>query len=328
MGECWLERLIQPIYWLDTFYYRSKSGKEFKENLQLLHDFTRKVIRDRKAQLVNEQQAGYVVDAGDSGGDKKRRAFLDLLLDHHLNDGELSEEDMREEVDTFMFEGHDTTAMALSWVIFLLGHHPEIQEKVWPEIDGLFDELGADGSPPMITLDKVKELKYLECIVKEGLRLCPSVPFIGRKTNEDITLKTNDKEYVVPSGTIIYVMIYMLHRDPEVYRQPEKFEPDRFLPENCSGRNPFAFVPFSAGPRNCIGQRFALSELKIVLAFLLRHYRVESIDKQDKILFNMEMVLRPKVPLKVRLHQRNVIKHVPAAAAKRIPGDSFTFVET
>lgn len=113
--------------------------------------------------------------------------------------------------------------MALSWVVFLLGHHPEIQEKVWPEIDALFDELEQDagvGGQVIITLDKVKELKYLECIVKEGLRLCPSVPFVGRKAHEDMKLKTSEgHEYVIPTGTIIYVMIYMLHRDPEIYRQ-------------------------------------------------------------------------------------------------------------
>lgn len=233
---------------------------------------------------------------------------MDLLLDHHLNGGDLTEEGIREEVDTFMFEGHDTTSMALSWILFLLGHHSEIQEKVWPEIDMLFDEMERESpdGPPNITLDKIKDLKYLDCIVKEGLRLCPSVPFIGRRLHEDFTFTTNDKSYQVPAGTIIYVFIYMLHRDPEVFPNPEVFNPDRFLPENCAEkRNPFAYVPFSAGPRNCIGQRFALSELKIVLSFILRNFRIESLDQRDKILVNMEMVLRPKVPLNVRFHERH-----------------------
>ena len=290
--------MIQPTYWPDSLYYNSGRGKVFAQKLKILHDFTRKVIKQRKNEILG------LSERDTSSGEKSsRKAFLDLLLDHHLNGGDLTEEGIREEVDTFMFEGHDTTSMALSWVLFLLGHHPEYQEKVWPEIDEMFNEM-EDQSCPSISLDKIKDLKYLDCIVKEGLRLCPSVPFVGRRLHEDMTFKAAGKEYQVPSGTIVYVFIYMLHRDPEVFPNPEKFDPDRFLPENSLRRNPFAYVPFSAGPRNCIGQRFALSELKIVLAFMLRNFRIESIDQRDKILSNMEMVLRPKVPLNVKLHER------------------------
>lgn len=269
----------------------------FASKLKILHDFTRKVIKQRKNEILGLSER----ETDQNGEQKSRKAFLDLLLDHHLNGGDLTEEGIREEVDTFMFEGHDTTSMALSWILFLLGHHPECQEKVWTEIDQMFDEMG---SSPSISLDKIKDLKYLDCIVKEGLRLCPSVPFVGRRIHEDMTFKASGKEYTVPSGTIVYVFIYMLHRDPDVFPNPETFDPDRFLPENSLRRNPFAYVPFSAGPRNCIGQRFALSELKIVLAFMLRNFRIESVDARDKILSNMEMVLRPKVPLNVRLHER------------------------
>lgn len=152
----------------------------------------------------------------------------------------------------------------------------------------------------LLTIDKIKSLKFLECCVKEGLRLCPSVPFIGRRLHEDMDI--NGKS--VPKGTILFVYIYMLHRDPDVFPQPETFDPDRFMPENALGRHPFAFVPFSAGPRNCIGQRFAMSELKIVLAYLLRYFRFESLDHRDKISAMMEMVYRPKSPLRMRVFER------------------------
>lgn len=144
--------------------------------------------------------------------------------------------------------------------------------------------------------------------MKEGLRLCPSVPLVGRRLHEDLEVKTGtDKNYTIPSGTIVYVFIYMLHRDPETFANPESFDPDRFLSSGTERRNPFAYVPFSAGPRNCIGQRFAMSEVKIVLAFLLRNFRFESIDHRDKIVVSMEMVLRPKVPLNVRIFRRNPV---------------------
>lgn len=259
--------MIQPTYWLDSLYYKSKSGKHFAQKLNLLHEFTRKVIRQRKNQILgiaddtlqstNCNSSG--VNAANESEMRQRKAFLDLLLDQHLNGGDLTEEGIREEVDTFMFEGHDTTAMALSWIVFLLGHHPDVQEKLWPEIDQLFDELQAEQSPEsncnsssstcnvQIPLSAVKDLPYLDCVVKEGLRLCPSVPFIGRRLHEDTVIPAGDRNYTVPAGTILYVFIYMLHRDPETFPSPETFNPDRFLPENNAGRNPFAFVPFSAG---------------------------------------------------------------------------------
>ena len=205
--------------------------------------------------------------------------------------------------------GHDTTAMALSWILYMLGHHPEVQARAAAEVDALFEEDSANldenssddcDNKVTLTIDKIKSLKYLECCVKEGLRLCPSVPFIGRRLHEDMEFN----EFVVPKGTILFVYIFMLHRDPNVFPKPETFDPDRFLPENSIGRHPFAFVPFSAGPRNCIGQRFAMSELKIVLAYLLRNFRFESLDPRDKILAMMEMVYRPKSPLRLRVHER------------------------
>ena len=350
-----MERLMQPSYWPDLVYYRLKRGRFFTERLSKLHEFTRKVIKDRKSELLGQQDGGrsferarrYIGGANVGQHDNKtqsnnntnpnlvretppelnpnapvtsnptvttgRKAFMDLLLDLHLNgEQDLNEEDIREEVDTFMFEGHDTTAMALSWILFLLGHHREVQERLWLEVDAFFEHLQTDISQtdtgdqerPQLPLDQLKSLKYLECVIKEGLRLCPSVPFIGRKTHEDLVMK----DYHIPAGTTVYCFLYMLHRDPEQFPQPEQFRPERFLPDNSQGRHPFVFVPFSAGPRNCIGQRFAMSELKTVLALAVRHFRFESVEKLDKILFNMEMVLRPKMPLKVRIHERELNK--------------------
>lgn len=321
---------MQPQLWPDLVFYRSQSGSSFSNNLIRLHSFTRKVIRDRKAEILNSRTTirfrpndnDDAVHELEYSQNDRRKAFLDLLLDQHIkSDGKtMSEEDIREEVDTFMFEGHDTTAMALSWILFMLGHHPEIQAKAAAEIDAFFDEIDKENpSNPSnnelkkerlkfndheddihLGLDEIKSLKFLECCIKEGLRLFPSVPFIGRRLHEDIILNNRN----VPKGTIIFVYIYMLHRDPNVFPDPERFDPDRFSQENSIGRHPFAFVPFSAGPRNCIGQRFAMSELKVVLAHLLRNFRFESLDQRDKISAMMEMVYRPKSPLRLRVYER------------------------
>ncbi len=97
-----MERLLQPTYWSDKVYYRSEKGQRFNDNLIKLHAFTRKVIRDRKAEILNNHSS---ILFKTSDGEERRKAFLDLLLENHINGGEMNEEDIREEVDTFMFEG-------------------------------------------------------------------------------------------------------------------------------------------------------------------------------------------------------------------------------
>lgn len=117
-------------------------------------------------------------------GKKKRLAFLDLLIEASQDGTVLSNDDIREEVDTFMFEGHDTTSAAISWSLFLLGSHQDIQNKVLQEID---DVMGGDRTRPP-NMKELMDMKYLECVIKEALRLYPSVPFIARKIKEDVII--------------------------------------------------------------------------------------------------------------------------------------------
>ncbi|KFM65250.1 Cytochrome P450 4c3, partial [Stegodyphus mimosarum] len=206
------------------------------------------VIRERKKELLKRKKEE---EEGENHADdvetKKRKAFLDLLLDLHIKDNILSEQDIREEVDTFMFAGHDTTAMGISWALYNIGLRPDIQEAIHEELDVIF---GNDDQRP-ITVEDVREMKYLECVLKESQRLYPSLPVIGRELEEDVVIDG----YTVPAGTTCMLATFMLHRNPEIFPNPEVFDPDRFLPENCVGRHPFAYVPFSAGPRNCIDGR-------------------------------------------------------------------------
>ncbi|CAN7976528.1 unnamed protein product, partial [Ixodes persulcatus] len=235
-----------------------------------------------------------------------RKPFLDLLLTEHFKDEKnIPEEDIREEVDTFMFEassGHDTTAMGISWALFLLGHSPVDQQKVHDELDFIF---GNDTKRPVSHRD-MKEMRYMECVIKESLRLYPSVPFYMRIVEEPLQLAGT----TIPRGTSIQVSSYFLHRDPKVFPKPEEFQPERFLPENAKGRHPFAYVPFSAGPRNCIGQKFAMSEEKIVLANILRKYKLKSLNHRDEVGLVAEIVLRPKNGLRIKFTPRATPKAV------------------
>ncbi|XP_055594967.1 cytochrome P450 4C1-like [Uranotaenia lowii] len=302
LSELFLERLIRPWIHSDFMFKRSKYGKEHKKALDMVHNYTKKVIRDRKDTLNRKQRQSddslAQKNASDSKGvygAKKRLAFLDLLLQWNVQNNQLTDDDVRQEVDTFMFEGHDTTTAGMSWALFLLGLHPDVQDLVHQEIDSIFD-----GSDRPATMKDLGEMKLLERCLKEALRLYPSVAFFGRTLSEDVTLGG----YHIPQGTLLGIHAYHVHRDERFYPDPEKFDPDRFLPENTENRHPYAYIPFSAGPRNCIGQKFAILEEKSVLAAVLRKYRIRSANTREEQLINVELITRPKDGIRLYLEKR------------------------
>lgn len=238
-------------------------------------------------------------DSENPAGKKgKRLAFLDLLLESTGEDGNaLTDADIREEVDTFMFEGHDTTAAAIAWTLHLLGDNPEAQKKAQEEVDRV-----VSGDSP--TFEELSELTYLDMVAKESLRLYPSVPGIGREVTEEGTT-IDGKPF--PVGAMVLVLIWCIHRDPEVWPEPEKFDPERFTVENSKGRHPYAHVPFSAGPRNCIGQRFAKMEEKVTLAAILKRFNIASTMEttMEGLKPEPELILRPRDGIKIKLTPRN-----------------------
>ncbi|KAM3939828.1 cytochrome P450 4V2-like [Leptodactylus fuscus] len=299
MGDFVQRRQKMPWLWSDYIFSYLKDGKRHDKNLKILHSFTEQTIIERAQELKNAKANDEQDNNNKRKEDKKTKkkcAFLDMLLKATDEEGNtLSHKDIREEVDTFMFEGHDTTAAALNWSVFLLGSYPEIQEKVHKELDETFGQ-----SDRPVAMDDMKKLRYLEAVIKESLRLYPSVPFFARTTTEDCTIRG----YTIPKGVDAMIMPFALHRDPEYFPEPEEFRPERFLPENASGRNPYAYIPFSAGLRNCIGQRFALMELKVVLSAILRKFTVKSSQNRKDLILLGELILRPKDGIWIELQKR------------------------
>ncbi|KAL2098086.1 hypothetical protein ACEWY4_007293 [Coilia grayii] len=291
MSDIITRRQRMPWYWPDFVYSYFGEGKEHDKNLKVLHSFTESVIYERAEYITCIES-----DSESDQGMRKRRAFLDMLLKATDEDGnKLSHRDIQEEVDTFMFEGHDTTAASMNWAIHLLGSHPEVQRKVQQELQEVFGE-----SDRPINTEDLKRLRYLECVVKESLRLFPSVPFFARTICED----TQINGFKVPKGANAIIITYALHRDPRFFPHPEEFRPERFLPDNCGGRHPYCFIPFSAGLRNCIGQRFALMEEKVVLASILRYFDVVACQKRGELRPLGELILRPEKGIWIRLERR------------------------
>ncbi|XP_063238473.1 cytochrome P450 4C1-like [Bacillus rossius redtenbacheri] len=283
--------------WLhsDFVFYNTSAGRRYKKCLDILQGFTKEVIQKRKAVLSREMKIDHVSADEDSPCGIKKKAFLDLLIEIASKDGKLSDEEIREEVDTFMFAGHDTTASCVSWTMFMMGHHPEIQEKVFVELSEIFGD-----SQRRPTMKDLQGMKYLDRVIKETLRLYPAVPMIQRTLGEDVRID----DCVIPAGTNAIIMIYFAHRNPEHFPDPEQFDPDNFLPERVQGRHHFAFIPFSAGPRNCIGKRFALLEVKAMLAFVLRKYKIRSLEGREAVNPMPALVLKPLHGITVALTPR------------------------
>ncbi|XP_018355885.1 PREDICTED: cytochrome P450 4C1-like isoform X1 [Trachymyrmex septentrionalis] len=282
-----MKRMLRPWLWIEWLFYSLPSGKQFKSALDILHGFTKEVISKRK--IERQSQSGYTELENEDNelniGKRKRQAFLDLLLDQNAKaDTPLSDDELRAQVDTFMFEGHDTTAVAITWTLFLLGNNLEHQAKVHEELEEVFGDSETPASGK-----ELSKLKYLDRVIKETLRIFPSVPIISRELTEDVKIDN----YILPKGVMVSLSILLTHRNPAVWLDPLKFDPDRFLPENSKNRNPYAYVPFSAGPRNCIGQKFAQLEEKIVLTAILRKWRVKSVKTVDTIKFGGSLILRP-----------------------------------
>lgn len=196
-------------------------------------------------------------------GQKKRLAFLDLLLESAQNGALISDKEIKEQVDTIMFEGHDTTAAGSSFFLSVMGVHHDIQQKVFQE---LYDIFGDSDRPA--TFQDTLEMKYLERCLMETLRMFPPVPLIARELKEDLKLASGD--YVIPAGATVGVVTYKLHRNPSIYPNPDVYNPDNFLPEKQANRHYYAFVPFSAGPRSCVGKNCQLN----ILLFLCMLYRI------------------------------------------------------
>ncbi|XP_045035238.1 cytochrome P450 4C1-like isoform X1 [Daphnia magna] len=289
------QRQMQPLFQIEWLFRLLPIGSEQKRCLSILHNFTDQVVRERKIEHEKcmVQQKSESPNRKDEFNSKKPRlAFLDLLIEASQDGKALSDRDIREEVDTFMFEGHDTTAAAINFSLFLIGNYPEVQKKVNEELDRVF---GYSDRP--ITMADLNEVKYLECCIKEALRLYPSVPAIARQLMED----TDICGYNLPAGATVTVTPFLFHRDPKNFPDPESFKPERFFPENVQGRHPYVYVPFSAGPRNCIGQKFAMMEEKIILASILRHFHVKALDKPEDIHLLSELILRPRDGIRVQL---------------------------
>ncbi|XP_021482293.1 cytochrome P450 4A14-like [Meriones unguiculatus] len=235
----------------------SSDGCLFRRACQIAHEHTDGVIKMRKAQLQNEEELQKVKN-------KRHLDFLDSLLFAKMEAGDsLSDEELRAEVDTFMFEGHDTTASGISWIFYALATHPEHQQRCREEVQSIL------GDETSITWEHLDKMSYTTMCIKEALRLYPTVPGVSRELSTPVTFPDGRS---LPKGITVTISIYGLHHNPSVWPNPTVFDPYRFAPD--SSRHSHAFLPFSGGARNCIGKQFAMNELKVAVALTLLRFEL------------------------------------------------------
>ncbi|NXE43822.1 CP4F4 protein, partial [Ptilorrhoa leucosticta] len=283
-----VRRQLQPLlhpWWL---YSLSSDGRRFTRACATVHAFTADVVQRRRRTLARLGHQAWL-----DGHQGRSMDFIDLLLLTKDENGHtLSDEDIAAEADTFMFEGHDTTASGLAWLFYNLAGHPEHQERCRQEVQ----ELLASRDTADIEWEDLSQLPFTTMCIKESLRLHPPVTAVSRRCTEDIPLRDGrvipkgmawpgcpqchhppssavpKVAIPIPPGVICLMSIYGTHHNPDLWPEPEVFNPLRFSPENSKGRSPSSFIPFSAGPRNCIGQNFAMAEMKVVVALTLSQF--------------------------------------------------------
>ncbi|CAL1544080.1 unnamed protein product [Lymnaea stagnalis] len=234
----------------------------------------RKVLRAVGLAVFPKKSMEYLARAVDVAIEGRRRDgsagklndFLDLVMNAEQEDGEGTREPLtRSELHSLsimlIFGGLETISTVMSFTLFLLAVHPDCCLRAQKEID---DKIGKEAP----SYDNVQQLDYLEMCLSEAMRMAPPGFILDRQCVEDVTIQGVH----IPKGMPVLVPIYAIHNDPEIWPRPETFDPERFTPENKASRHPYAFLPFGQGPRNCIGMRLALVELKIALSTVLQKF--------------------------------------------------------
>lgn len=247
---------------------------------------TRQVL-NKLNRRIYEMIAQRRMDGGDNGD---LMAMLLLSVDEEGN--RLSDLDVRDEAVTLILAGHETTSNTLSWTFKLLAEYPEVEARLHTELDHVLA-----GRLP--TLTDLRQLTYTNMVLKEAMRLYPAAWVIGRQAVEDVDILGE----IIPKGSILNVYPYFIQRNEKHWDNPAHFDPERFSAENEANINKWAYIPFSTGPRVCVGNSFAMMEAQLLLATIASRYQL-SLPVGHTVEVNPMITLNPKGGLPMILKQR------------------------
>ena len=285
MSELTLEIVLRSIFGRDLDRLSAPFEvvtREQSRDLQFAYKF--RSLTKLVAQLIAERRASA----------EEHFDYVAMLMNARDKDSgaPMGERELIDEIMTLVVAGHETTASGLNWTWYLISQHPQVEARLHAELDAAADV-------PAPTLSEMEELRYTRQVIDEALRLYPPGWVLSRRAVEADVLGG----YPVAAGTNVLLPLYLLHRHPRFWRDPEAFDPERFAPEHESQRPRFAYMPFAAGPRHCIGETFALYEMQMHLYKVARRYRLRYVP--DKPLeLEAQINLRTRHPLHMRLEAR------------------------
>ncbi|MGH1339661.1 MAG: cytochrome P450 [Aureispira sp.] len=224
--------------------------------------------------------------------DKQEDDLLNMLLNSKYKDGSgMTTQQLLDEIVILFIAGHETTGVSITWMLYLLGLHPDIEQKVFNSVQ---QTLG-DKDP---TFQDIPNLSYTLQVIQESMRLYPTAWYVEREALADDKIG----DYSIKKGENIAFSAYNLHRNPKYWNKPDHFDPERFSPENKKKQFPFSYLPFGAGPRLCIGKNLAMMEMQFIVAMLTRRYKFTLLSKE--ISFKPLLTLCPSDGVKVRIQKR------------------------
>ncbi|KAG6449918.1 hypothetical protein O3G_MSEX006288 [Manduca sexta] len=298
MQSIFTERFQKVWLHPDIFYNMSQLKATQDKHVKFLHRFSNMVLENRKLQMAKRNINNAQTDGQNANGGKFK-PFLDLLLELSNNEEVITDKEIREEVDTFMIAGYDTSSYVLMYTLMAIGTYPQVQEKIYREIQDVLGYSDRD-----VTKHDLHKLVYLEAVIKETLRLYPIAPIVSRYADSDVKLKN----YTVPAGCSVFLLFWGMHHHSIWGPDAEQFNPERWLDSTTLSTNLKLFAGFSIGKRNCIAKTFAMMSMKTTITHLLRHYKVNA--DISKITLKIDVMLQPASGSVISLDLRRPKNHI------------------
>ncbi|CAK1552456.1 unnamed protein product [Leptosia nina] len=296
--NCASDLAFRPwCYVVESIFRRTADHKTLTKNKNIMTNIINEIIQDKRNK-IRESGNKLRSDGGKLTKGDTDFSILDYLLENYGDT--MTDLELLEEILVLAVGGTDTSTVAVCFTAILLSKHPDVQEKVYQEVK----EVMGDTIRP-IDYNDLPKLKYLEAVLKEALRLYPSAPFVGRLVDKDVTLPSGK---FIPKGTTVGFNMWGMHRHPKYWGDdPERFDPERFINPNIT--HPVAYIPFSYGPRNCIGGKYAMLSLKTLLATLLSRYEIlppASLPPDQPFRIEYKIMLKDVNNFQIRLKKREL----------------------
>ncbi|XP_031630810.1 cytochrome P450 4V2-like [Contarinia nasturtii] len=288
-----VQNRIQKCWQWNPIYKFTQNYETDVEKFRKFYQFSRSTLEIKRMDLAEKLEHGE--NELDEAKEKNCQNFLQKCLQLEFEQ-KWTMEEVYEEMDTMLIASVDTSATVLSGTIIMLAIHQEYQERVVDEMREIFESVDEP-----VTNDHLKRMSFSELVIKEALRYFPIAPFIGRECTADFPINGG----IIPKGSQVFLDVLRMNKNPKYYGENvNEFYPERFLPENCANWHPYLSVPFSAGPRNCIGNRYAWTMMKIALSHILRRFKLTTDLRMQDVVIKPYLLLKIGNKNAIRIERR------------------------